>query len=135
MPKNAQSTNESGLSIRQEKALAALLACPSVADAAKQTGISAAVIYRWLNTHTIFQTAYTNARKSYLQNIIAGLQSAATASVETLHTIQGDASIAASVRVSAARTLLEMTFRAADAFDFDSRLREIETKLQSGGAV
>ena len=71
------------LSRKQELFIAALLREPTLAAAAKATGIGEVTSWRWLK-HAAVQTAYREARREVVQQAIAQMQRAAGLAVETL---------------------------------------------------
>ena len=121
------------LSRKQELALANLLTCPSIADAAKQTGIGEHTLFRWLKDDA-FAEAYMEARRQVVRHAIARVQQACTQAVETLQAIMGNPEAPASARVSAARTVLETAIKAVELEDLEQRLSVLEAQMQEGRA-
>lgn len=95
---------------RQEKAIAALLACASVHAAAKSVQIGSTTLYRWLKDET-FLTTYQEARRQAMTWVPGRLQHLAGKAVHTLERILDDPEAPAPARVSAARTVLEFASR------------------------
>lgn len=121
-------TESGGLTPKQEKALSALLNEPTIEKAAKQAGVSRVQLWRWLNEST-FSEAYTEARGRLFESTMTALQSASVAAVETLREITTDANAPASVRVSAARTILDTALKAREALEAEERLTALEALL------
>ncbi|MGH9799178.1 MAG: hypothetical protein ACRD82_02345 [Blastocatellia bacterium] len=117
-----------GLTARETKAIEALLIEPSVKDAAKNSGVSYTQLRRWL-AEPVFSDAYRRARTVVFENTLAGLQSVTTEAIETLRAIMTDKQTASSVRVAAARTLLESAFKSRDVLDTETRLVELEARF------
>lgn len=67
----------------KEKALNALLNRNSIADAAKECGLSEPTIYRYL-ADAEFSDEYANARRRIVEASVSALQQATTEAVETL---------------------------------------------------
>ena len=117
------------LTRKQEQAIAALLAAPSVGEAAQQTGVSEPTLYRWLK-HDAFQTAYRAARREVVRQAVAHLQRASGEAVHTLQAIMGNAEAPASARVSAARTVLDTAIKAVELEDLEARIAMLEQQRQ-----
>jgi transposase len=117
----------------QEKAIAALLAAPTVEHAAKLAGVSRDTVYRWMREDA-FQTALQDARRELRSTAIAELQAATAAAVAALR--RNLAAGVPTVEVSAARAILEYGFRAKELEEFETRLAVIEerARLNAGGA-
>lgn len=122
-------TESGGLTLKQEKALAALLTEPSAHKAAALVGISRASLFRWLND-PVFAAAYRDARGRLMESTLTALQSASVAAVETLRAVMGDESAPGSVRVSAARAILEHSLKAREIFENEDRLHFLESVLK-----
>jgi hypothetical protein len=113
---------------RQARALAALLVAPSVADAARETGVPERTLRRWVGEDTTFRAELRAARVELRAGLSAALRARALEAVDTLATVMGDASSPAASRVSAARTLLELTIR-DQAEDLAERMQRLEALL------
>jgi len=95
------------LSRKQELAIAALLTCSAIADAAKQCSIGEVTLHRWLKDAT-FQAAYREARRQVMQA----------------------AEAPASAKVSAAKTILETAVKAVELEDLEARIVALEAAQQ-----
>ena len=115
-------------SARQQRAIEALITEPTTRAAAKAAKVSEATIWRWL-TDPIFSTAYKDARSQLLESTLTALQAKGQAAVEALADVMTNAVEYPSARVSAARTILEMTLKAREVLEVEERLREVEAKL------
>lgn len=111
---------------KQEQAIAALLAQPSVGEAALAANIAESMLYRWLQKHDGFKTAYQAARREVVRQAIVQVQSACGKAVETLRSIMDDSNAPASARVSAARTVLDMAVKAVELEDLEQRIAALE---------
>jgi hypothetical protein len=120
-------TVSSKLTRKQDQAIAALLSCPSILDAARQSGVAEVTLYRWLKLDG-FQAGYTTARRAVVQQAIVQLQSACGEAVETLRVIMRDPEAPASARVSAAKTILETAVKAVELEDLEARLTALEAQ-------
>jgi hypothetical protein len=120
------------LSRKQEALIAALLLAPTLADAAHTAGIGEVTAWRWLKEPT-FQTAYREARRAVVQQAITKAQRATGTAVETLVTIMQDVNAPASARVSAAKTVLDISVKAVELEDLEQRLAALEAQAKGGG--
>lgn len=98
------------LTARQEKAIQALLAGATVQEAAKNVRVGRTTMYRWLNNVT-FRAAYAAAQERAQAWMEARLRSLAAKAVQALEQILDDDNTPASVKVDAARVVLEFTLR------------------------
>lgn len=115
------------LTRKQDQAIAALIACPSILDAARQSGVAVETLYRWLKLET-FQTAYRDARRQVVQQAIVQVQQATGEAVTTLRAIMQDGTAPASARVSAAKTVLDTAVKAVELEDLEQRLAALEAQ-------
>jgi phage terminase small subunit len=113
------------LTRRQEAFLAALLSCPTIAQAAQTAGIAEVTAGRWLKDIT-FQDAYREARRQVVQHAIVQVQHATGTAVQTLVMIMTDQEATASARVSAAKTILETALKAGQMEDLEARIAALE---------
>src|SRR5262249_37424755 len=74
---------EAKLGRKQEEAIAALLTQPKIDDAARNVGISARTLIRWMKLPE-FQAAYREARRLTFRQSVARLQQASSAAATTL---------------------------------------------------
>lgn len=110
---------------RKETALAALLSHKTVKEAAEAIQISESTLYRYLKEED-FRQAYRAARKMRIECATQQIQDALDESIMTLRGIMEQDDNAASVRVSAARTLLEYALKMTDQIDILERLEALE---------
>ena len=112
------------LSARQEKAIAALIACKTVEEAAVKAKISPRSLHRWIHEDPTFQMAYRQARREALDNAIASLQTGAVEAVQALRDAPTHGSV--NVRVRAAAIFLEHALAANAQFNLQERLEALE---------
>lgn len=98
---------------RKEKALAALVASPTVAEAAKSAGVSERTMYRYLD-ESEFAEAYKEAMKKVTDEAAARLVRSMGPAVQTLEEICEDGEAPPYARVQAANSLLSHALRAID---------------------
>jgi hypothetical protein len=115
------------ISRKQELAIAALLTCRAITDAAHQCGIGEVTLHRWLKDDG-FQTAYRAARRAVVQHAVVQVQRATAEAVETLRAVMHDSESPASARVSAAKTILDTAIKAIELEDLEARIVALETE-------
>lgn len=120
----------SKLTAKQQRAIEALLSEPTVQAAAKAAGVSKATIFRWLGD-SVFSEAYRDLRGRLLESTLAALQQASGDAVKTLREVMEGAILHPSARVSAARTLLEMSLKAREVLEVEERLKALEARLNA----
>ncbi len=106
-----QGEQVAALTRRQQRGLAALLSSPSIAAAARSSGIPHVTIRRWLRSLD-FRATYDHERQVAYSQAVGLAQSSAGVAVGVLVTIVGDESEKGAARVSAARAILELGNRA-----------------------
>lgn len=110
---------------KEDDALAALLSCPTIVDAAKKAGVSEETLHRWLKQPD-FKARYREARQQVVRHAVTRLQSATTQAVETLERNMGCGN--PSVEVAAARAVLDRAIESATLDDAMERLDELERR-------
>src|SRR5438128_1047665 len=118
------------LSRKQEQAVAALIAQPTIGAAASAIGVSEVTLWRWLQIPE-FAELYRRARWQTVGQALGAVQSASCEAVETLRTIMTDASAPVPSRVAAARVVLETAFRAVELEDLGERIARLEALAES----
>ena len=115
------------LSRNQEKAIAALLAHPTMAKAAA-AGVGEVTLWRWMQIPE-FREQYRLARREAVSQAVGHLQGACSVAVMALTDISKDVNCPAGARVSAARTVLEMAFKGVELEDLAVRVEELEQRV------
>ena len=133
------SNQSNDLTPRQDRAIAALLTCRTIAEAARQAQVGERSIYRWL-TESDFQSQLRLARRQHLSQTLGRLQHVAQGAIDALHTVIHDEKASSASRVSAARAALRYACDGVEIDDFEQRLaeleqarRRIEERKQGGG--
>lgn len=111
---------------QEEAAIAALLSCRTILEAAKAVGIGEATLRRWMKEPG-FAAHYREARRQVVQHSIGALQGATSKAVATLLRIMDCDSPSAAA--SAARTVIERAHEAIELEDVLQRVDEIERAL------
>lgn len=126
-------TPQAALTAKQQRAIDALLREPTTQAAAEAAGVSKATIFRWLADEA-FSAAYQTARGQLLESTLTALQSASIDAVNVLREVMTDASLNAFARVSAAKAVLEMGFKAREVLEVEARLSALEAELTGDSA-
>ncbi len=109
----------------REAAILALLTEKSILDAADRCGVSERTLRRWLTNDAEFKAAYDEARRATFSAGIARIQALTAKGVETLEELL-EAKKFPSVRLGAARTIVEIGLHQHDAETIMRKLEEIE---------
>lgn len=117
--------NVARLTIRQTRAIEALLTEPSQEKAAKKAKVSRATLARWLS-EPAFQQAYQEARAKLLETVLTALNAASIRAVKTLMSVMGDTEAQPAARVSAARAVLDNLLRIHETVEIEQRLAALE---------
>jgi hypothetical protein len=120
MPDNQQTKADSTL-------LLALACGATVEAAARQAGLSQRTVYRRL-AQTEFRQRISALRADMVQRASGALTAAATEAVRTLLALQKD-SVAAAVRLGAARAILEIGIKMREVADLEGRIAALEEQL------
>jgi uncharacterized protein YggE len=118
------------LSHKQERAIAALLVAPSVTAAAHHIGVNENTLLRWPKD-AAFEAAYKEARRAVVQQAIVRMQQLCSKVVTKLEELIDDPTAPASSRVTAMKTVLEMSWKAVELEDLEARLAALETDLKT----
>jgi len=95
---------------KYEEMVAALVQCPTEAEAVAQVGINRSTLYRWKKDPG-FQRLYEEARRELYEHVITQVQAAATEAVSALREIMANPEAQENNRVSAARIILNNNYR------------------------
>ena len=120
------------LTSRQQKAIIALLQQPTIEKAAVSAHIGVATIYRWLRQDA-FRKAYRVARNEAVSRAMARLQRASSGAVDILVELMACDATPASVRMGAARCVLEMAVKTLESEDLAARIEALEKRIAVGG--
>lgn len=127
MQGNAKQKDESkpGLTRKQEGGIAALLIQPTMKEAATAAGVNEATLWRWLQSRE-FHAAYMKARRDSVKQALARLQQTTTEAVTVLRDIMIDTDAPCSVRVTAAKAIIDYSIKAVEVEDLEQRVFELE---------
>ena len=118
---------------KQAAALAALLAQPTVADAAQAAGVSLATLWRYLRDPD-FSAQYKAGRREVVSHAVMRLQADAAHAAKVLREVADDKDASASSRVAAARAILDGAIKGVELLDLEERIAALEelTAAQKG---
>ncbi|UFU06995.1 helix-turn-helix domain-containing protein [Ruania halotolerans] len=109
----------------QERAIAALLACRTLEEAAHESGVSVRTLRRWLDSEP-FASLYRDQARRAAREAVSALLSGQREAVEVLRGALHTGTPATQVR--AARALLELGVRARED-DVDERLDALQEEV------
>jgi hypothetical protein len=127
--------NGEGLTPKQEQAISALLAQPSIDRAAAACKVNERTLRRWLR-EPAFLAEYRAARKQIVEMSLALLQRVTGLAVEAL--VRNLSSGKASSEVASALGILDRAVKAVELVDLVERVEELERRAQTqkdGGEV
>ena len=113
------------LSARQQRAIAALLASKTVAEAAAAARVGERTLFRWLAEDAAFRAALSQAEGELLATTtrrLLGLQGQALEALEYLLT-RGESE---GVRLRAAQVALELSLKLREQVSIEQRLQALE---------
>src|SRR5438067_6253103 len=112
-----------------EAAISALLAVPTIAEAATRVGIAESTLRRWL-ADPPFKARYRDARRQVVEQAVSQLQQAASDAVSTLSR-NLKCGIPA-VEVGAAKAVLDQAIKGVELVDLVARIEQLEQAKQAG---
>ncbi len=113
---------------KQHQAIAALMSCRTLREAAETVGVGEATIFRWLQDKH-FQNAYRKAKHQVVQQALSNLQQVSGQAVDALRKIMLDPKKPPSTRVTAARVILESAIKALEVDNLEARIEALEDKV------
>jgi transposase len=116
------------LSRSKERAVVAMMAHPSIAEAAKVAGVSESSIWRWLQDDS-FQARLRDAQSKVMDGALSSLQGSMTSAVNCLVRNLNCGTPAAEVQ--AAKTILDFTLKTRQQFDYLERIKALEAALRA----
>lgn len=120
---------QTGKTRQMEAAIAALLTCRTIVEAAEQCKVSKRTLLRWMQ-HEQFKKQYANAKREMLSGAINRLRSAGFDAGVRLHIAVKDKASPPAVAISAASRILDLLLKAVELEDLTERI----TALEESGA-
>jgi hypothetical protein len=114
----------------QQRAILALLEAPSVAAAARESGIGERTIHRWLHDDPDFQNELREKRRQRLDQAATRLQSTAGQAVQAIVELLASKDHIEPGRAALVRTALDFAFRAGAYIDIAERLDNLEEAVK-----
>lgn len=127
--KSPTEKNENLLPVKQEAALAALLANSMIKEAALAAGVSETTIWRYLQDEK-FVSRYRAARRDAVNFAVMNLQQNACEAAKVLCQIASDESAPHSSRVAAARTIIDQAVRGVEMDEMQARIDNLEERIK-----
>lgn len=115
---------------KQERALAALISCPTARAAAKAAGLSESALRRY-KQDPVFQAEYRKRCNELLEAACTKAKSVLPPAIERLATIVQDDTQQPREQIAACRALCEYSLRLNEAVDIEQRLRALEERSRN----
>jgi hypothetical protein len=119
-------SDEKSLTRGQEKALMGLMQQPTLGLAASQAGVSERTLSRWINQDDSFKSAYLQLRREVVSNAVLQLTKATNTAVNVTIALMTDPETPASVRLGAAKSILELALQTVRIEELEARLAVLE---------
>jgi hypothetical protein len=119
------------LSPNKQRALATLLASPSVAAAAEKCSLAERTVRGYLKD-PVFAAIYRSERARLFEESIGGLQAASASAIEALVEVLTDRNLEPEARVRTAKVVLDFMLRGVEQ---ERRIRELEELLARVAAL
>jgi hypothetical protein len=116
---------EGALPPKQELALRAVISHPTLKEAALSAGISETTLWRYMQDAE-FSRRLREARREAVSHTVTRLQQASSDAVTVLRDLMLKDDAPPAARISAARTVLDYSFRAAEQDELRARIDELE---------
>jgi hypothetical protein len=110
---------------KQEAALLALLSHKTLKEAALSAGISMPTLWRYLRD-PVFSLRYREARRELVECAMVRLQNDAEHAAKVLRDVADDKEAPAGARVTAARTIIELSVKSVELGDLQQRITSLE---------
>jgi hypothetical protein len=114
---------------KTEQAIAAVMRCRTIKEAAADCGLSYGALKMWLKQDW-FRAEYDEAKRQMLDSTINQLRTAGGDAVSLLHKVVKNPKLATTPRVTAARAIVELLLKCVETQDIVARLERIEKAQQ-----
>lgn len=115
------------LSAKQEKAVSLLLGNHTIAEVAKQVGVTERTLYNWLR-HSDFQERLELEKKKLREQAFDKLRTTLNKAVECLENLLE--SKAESIKLRACQTILDYNIKLAEIKELEERLEKLEDAVK-----
>ena len=127
MRDETENSLENSLTLKQLKAIAALLTTSTREEAAKVAGVSPATLYRWLKEPP-FREEYRAERFRVMERVLGELLARSTAAITVLGDALEDSDVNA--RLRAARSILDYVLKGTELERKIHELEELEGRIE-----
>lgn len=116
------------LNVRQELAINELLKGNSIAQSAKNVGVSEATLNRWL-ANTEFKVVLNERKSIIVDNCIDKINLLGNKAITVLDSILDDENVSSNVRLNASKSILDMILKFNEQRNIMDKMKEIEELL------
>lgn len=116
------------LNVRQELAINELLKGNSIAQSAKNVGISEATLNRWL-ANSEFKVVLNEKKNLIVDNCIDKINLLGNKAITVLDSILDDENVSSNVRLNASKSILDMILKFNEQRNIMDKMKEIEELL------
>lgn len=126
-PADEHITDDAGAPLpeKQEAALLSLLSHKTLKEAALAAGVSMPTLWRYLRD-PVFSLRYREARRELVECAMVRLQNDAEHAAKVLRDVADDVEAPAGARVTAARTIIELSVKSVELGDLQQRINSLE---------
>lgn len=110
---------------KQELALQAVISHPTLKEAAAAAGVSETTLWRYMQDPN-FSNRLREARREAVGHAVTRLQRASSDAVSALQHLMMKDDAPAAARITAARTILDYSFRAVEVDELKARIDQLE---------
>ena len=116
------------LNVRQELAINELLKGNSIAQSAKNVGVSEATLNRWL-ANTEFKVVLNERKSLIVDNCIDKINLLGNKAITVLDSMLDDEKVSSNVRLNASKSILDMILKFNEQRNIMDKMKEIEELL------
>lgn len=116
------------LNVRQELAINELLKGNSIAQSAKNVGVSEATLNRWL-ANTEFKVVLNERKNLIVDNCIDKINLLGNKAITVLDSMLNDEKVSSNVRLNASKSILDMILKFNEQRNIMDKMKEIEDLL------
>ena len=116
------------LNVRQELAINELLKGNSIAQSAKNVGVSEATLNRWL-ANTEFKVVLNERKSIIVDNCIDKINLLGNKAITVLDSILDDENVSSNVRLNDSKSILDMILKFNEQRNIMDKMKEIEELL------
>ncbi|NOH04681.1 MAG: hypothetical protein HND47_23275 [Chloroflexi bacterium] len=125
-----EENSENVITVKQQKAITALLSERTTRDAAKTVGVSEKTLYDWLKNDAAFRAALRDAEKSILGEVMRRLSAGQRIALDTLEKLTKSARHE-STKLRAAVAWVDLFLKFKDLVNIDERLSALEERINN----